>query len=49
LDIALYAVPFDFFSHRLIVKPDIERIFAFRTEELLKRFGGKLQKAEFSP
>jgi ligand-binding SRPBCC domain-containing protein len=47
LDIVHYAVPFDILSHGLIVKPDIERIFAFRTEELLKRFGGKLQAAEF--
>jgi len=49
LDIVHYAVPFDFFSHRLLVKPDIERIFAFRTKELLERFGGKLQHAEFDP
>jgi ligand-binding SRPBCC domain-containing protein len=47
-DIVHYAVPFDFFSHRLLVKPDIEQIFAFRTQELVKRFGGKLQHAEFT-
>jgi ligand-binding SRPBCC domain-containing protein len=33
-----YAVPFDFLSHRWIVRPDIEKIFAFRTQALLKRF-----------
>jgi ligand-binding SRPBCC domain-containing protein len=48
LDIVHYAVAFDFFSHRLLVKPDIQRIFAFRTKELLKRFGGKLQSAAFT-
>jgi ligand-binding SRPBCC domain-containing protein len=48
LDIVHYAVPFDFFSHRLLVKPDIERIFTFRTQALLQRFGGHLQSAEFT-
>jgi ligand-binding SRPBCC domain-containing protein len=47
LDIVHYAVPFDLFSHRLLVKPDITRIFAFRTEALLKRFGGNLRNSEF--
>jgi ligand-binding SRPBCC domain-containing protein len=47
LDIVHYAVPFDFFSHRLLVQPDIDRIFKFRTQELLKRFGGSLITAEF--
>jgi ligand-binding SRPBCC domain-containing protein len=47
LDIVHYAVSFDFLSHLLIVKPDIERIFAFRTKELLQRFGGSLQNAAF--
>ncbi len=34
-----YAVPFDFLLHRHFVRPDIERIFAFRAEALRKRFG----------
>ncbi len=33
-----YAVPFDFLTHRLMVRPDIEKIFAYRSRELLKRF-----------
>jgi hypothetical protein len=34
-----YAVPFDMLSHRLFVRPDIERIFAFRRGVLMERFG----------
>jgi ligand-binding SRPBCC domain-containing protein len=34
-----YAVPFDFLVHRLFVHRDVERIFAYRTETLLRRFG----------
>jgi ligand-binding SRPBCC domain-containing protein len=33
-----YAVPFDFLVHRLFVRGDVARIFAYRTEELLRRF-----------
>lgn len=33
-----YAVPFDFLIHKILVRPDIEKIFAFRTDELKKRF-----------
>jgi ligand-binding SRPBCC domain-containing protein len=33
-----YAVPFDFLTHRLMVRPDIEKIFAYRSRELLKIF-----------
>ena len=33
-----YAVPFDFIAHRLFVRPDVEKIFAFRSETLKKRF-----------
>jgi hypothetical protein len=33
-----YAVPLDFLVHRWLVPPDIEKIFAFRTQELSKRF-----------
>ena len=36
-----YAVRFDFIVHRLLVRPDIERIFAFRTKALRQRFGRK--------
>ena len=33
-----YAVLLDFLVHRWLVRPDIERIFQFRTEALRKRF-----------
>jgi ligand-binding SRPBCC domain-containing protein len=33
-----YAVPFDFLTHRWLVRPDIERIFAFRHEQLAHFF-----------
>lgn len=33
-----YAVPFDFIAHPLFVRRDIERIFAFRKEALVRRF-----------
>jgi ligand-binding SRPBCC domain-containing protein len=35
-----YAVPFDWLVHKLIVRPDLERIFAYRTKSLRRRFGG---------
>ena len=37
-DYVRYAVPFDFLSHRFLVRPDIENIFNFRMEALRKRF-----------
>jgi ligand-binding SRPBCC domain-containing protein len=37
-DVVHYAVPLDFLVHRWLVQPDIEKIFAFRTQELHKRF-----------
>ncbi len=33
-----YAVPFDFLVHGLLVRPDVEKIFTYRTEVLKKRF-----------
>ena len=33
-----YAVPFDFLVHNLFVRRDVARIFAYRTENLLRRF-----------
>jgi ligand-binding SRPBCC domain-containing protein len=33
-----YAVPFDFFTDRFLVRPDVERIFRHRTECLKRRF-----------
>jgi hypothetical protein len=33
-----YAVPLDFLVHRLLVRPDVEKIFAFRQERLLVLF-----------
>src|SRR4051812_21423155 len=38
-DFVRYAVPFDWLAHRWLVRPDIEKIFAFRTEKLQQRFG----------
>jgi ligand-binding SRPBCC domain-containing protein len=38
LDRVRYAVPFDFFTHRYLVRPDVERIFRYRTECLKRRF-----------
>ncbi len=38
-DAESYAVPFDILMHRLFVRPDIERIFAFRRCVLAARFG----------
>lgn len=37
-DVVKYAAPFDFLVHRLLVRRDVEKIFAFRTQELQKRF-----------
>ena len=34
-----YAVPFDWLLHKLIVRPDVERIFAYRADCLRRRFG----------
>jgi ligand-binding SRPBCC domain-containing protein len=34
-----YAVPLDFIVHPLLVRRDVERIFAWRTECLKRRFG----------
>jgi ligand-binding SRPBCC domain-containing protein len=33
-----YAVPFDFLIHRLVIRPDIERIFAYREKKLREIF-----------
>ncbi|MGO8837113.1 MAG: SRPBCC family protein [Limisphaerales bacterium] len=33
-----YAVPLDFLVHRRLVRPDVEKIFAFRARELHGRF-----------
>jgi ligand-binding SRPBCC domain-containing protein len=37
-----YAVLFDSVVHRWLVRPDIERIFAFRTKKMRELFGGIL-------
>ena len=34
-----YAVPFDWFTHSLLVRPDVERIFRYRSDMLRRRFG----------
>jgi ligand-binding SRPBCC domain-containing protein len=40
-DLVRYAVPFDFLVHRWLVRPDIEKIFAFRTQQLRSRFSSQ--------
>lgn len=37
-DYVRYATPLDTVVHRLFVRPDLEKIFRFRTEELQRRF-----------
>lgn len=37
-DVVHYAVPLDFLTHRWFVRPDVERIFRFRSEALRKHF-----------
>ena len=44
-DVVRYAVPFDFLAHRLLVRPDIEQIFRFRSEALRKRFARTAKSA----
>ena len=34
-----YAVPFDSLLHKFIVRPDVERIFAYRADCLRRQFG----------
>ena len=34
-----YAVPFDWLLHKFVVRPDVERIFAYRADCLRRRFG----------
>lgn len=41
-DVVSYAVPLDFLTHRYLVRPDIEKVFHFRSQELLKRFSRRL-------
>jgi ligand-binding SRPBCC domain-containing protein len=36
-----YAVPFDFLVHRFLVRPDVEKIFAFRERKLREIFPPK--------
>ena len=38
-DVVKYAVPGDRLVHRLFVRRDVERIFAYRERQLLARFG----------
>jgi ligand-binding SRPBCC domain-containing protein len=37
-DFVRYAVPFDFLTHRWLVRPDVNKIFTFRARALRKRF-----------
>jgi hypothetical protein len=34
-----YAVPFDWLLHKFMVRPDVERIFAYRADCLRRQFG----------
>lgn len=38
IDTVRYAVPFDFLTHRSLVRPDLERIFNFREQKLREFF-----------
>ena len=38
-DVVRYAVPFDFIAHRWLVRPDVERIFRYRSAALTQCFG----------
>ena len=38
-DVVRYAVRFDFIAHRWFVRPDVEKIFGYRSEALKQRFG----------
>ncbi|MFN0134036.1 MAG: SRPBCC family protein [Phycisphaerales bacterium] len=38
IDRVRYAVPMDWLTHSLLVRPDVERIFEYRKQELLRRF-----------
>jgi ligand-binding SRPBCC domain-containing protein len=44
-DVVRYAAPFDFLVHRWMVRPDIERIFAYRSDVLRKRFGNGVNES----
>jgi ligand-binding SRPBCC domain-containing protein len=44
-DVVRYAVPFDFIAHRWLVRPDVERIFQYRSEALKRRFGARRRPA----
>jgi ligand-binding SRPBCC domain-containing protein len=44
-DVVKYAVPFDFFVHSWLVRPDVEKIFQHRTEALKQRFPGSQEVA----
>lgn len=37
-DVVYYSVPFDFLVHRRLVRPDVDKIFAYRRQELVKKF-----------
>jgi ligand-binding SRPBCC domain-containing protein len=40
-DFVQYAVPFDFAVHRWLVRPDIEKIFRYRSDQLRRRFSAQ--------
>lgn len=44
-DVVQYAVPFDFLAHRWLVRPDVERIFQYRSEAMQRIFGERKKAA----
>jgi ligand-binding SRPBCC domain-containing protein len=44
-----YEVPGGALVHRLLVRPDLERIFSYRTEQLQRRFGVTAPDKEVRP
>ena len=44
LDAVRYAVPFDFLTNRLFIRPDIERIFDFRKRKMRELFPARSRK-----
>ncbi len=40
-DVVRYAAPFDFLVHRWLVRPDVEKIFAYRAQVLAQKFSSR--------
>lgn len=46
LDTVCYAIPFDFLTHRLFVRPDLECIFDFRERKMRELFPARSRKQQ---